>query len=135
MSLQKRVWVYARIKEHKPETLLHEMFAILQAVQDRGYQIVGSTQEIYETENALRPSLIRVMDAAQEGEIDSVLVRCLSQLSEDMDQLYLYMCLLQDCRVTVIATESDIFTDCSSGGIANRLLARAARNGLSAPWE
>lgn len=131
---ERKVWVYARIKEANAEQLVRQMYDLLRYVSERGFDLAGNSQEVTQEQSVHRPALAEILRALRSGEADTLLVQNLSCVTEDPEQLYEFLCALQDCRTVVAVSVGSIQDELFTAGIGNRLLVRGARLALPDPW-
>ena len=131
---ERKVWVYARIKEANAEQLVRQMYDLLRYVSERGFDLAGNSQEVTQEQSVHRPALAEILRALRSGDADTLLVQSLSCVTEDPEQLYEFLCAMQDCRAAVAVSVGNIHDQLFTAGIGNRLIVRGARNGLPNPW-
>ena len=135
MNKPMRVVVYARTEQPQAEELVRQMFDLLKFVTANGYTLAGNLQESTGDQSANRPRLLEILEYLRSVKADAIVVQKLPRISTDPEQLYCYLCDLQDARAKVLTTDSDIHEDLFHKGVGNRLLSRAARHALPLPWE
>lgn len=131
---ERKVWVYARIKEANAEQLVRQMYDLLRYVSERGFDLAGNSQEVTQEQSIHRPTLAAIMRALRSEDADTLLVQNLSCVTEDPEQLFEFLCAMQDCRAAVVVSVGNIHDQLFTAGIGNRLIVRGARNGLPNPW-
>ena len=131
---ERKVWVYARIKEANAERLVRQMYDLLRYVSERGFDLAGNSQEVTQEQSIHRPALAAILCGLRSGDADTLLVQSLSCVTEDPVQLFEFLCAVQDCRAAVAVSVGSIHDELFTAGVGNRLLFRAARMGLPKPW-
>ncbi len=131
---ERKVWVYARIREGNAEKMVRQMYDLLRYASEHGYDLAGNSQEVTREQSIQRPALAEILRVLRSGDADTLLVQSLSCLTEEPEQLYEFLCAVQDCRAAVVISVGSIHDELFTAGVGNRLLFRAARMGLPKPW-
>ncbi len=129
-----KVWVYSRSSDPHPRTLFEKTKELLREAQNRGYSVVGVSQDMGTGRSTARMGLKQMMQAVQGGFVRAVLVRDLTRLSHDPAILIQILEFLQDHNAVLITTESDLRYELYVKGLENHFFQRAAQRGSDLPW-
>ena len=101
---QKRVWIYCRVAHNGPdsvEVLNGQQLQLESYAKEHGFEIAGSSSDIGSGLTFDRPGLLGFHAAAEDGEVDVLLILKLSRLGRDTDKVTKYWHLLRDLGVSV----------------------------------
>lgn len=101
---QKRAWIYCRVAHNGPdstEVLEMQRHELENYVKEHGFEIVGSSSDIGSGLTMDRPGLLDFHTAAEDGDVDILLIIELSRLGRDANKVTKYWHLLQALGVSV----------------------------------
>ena len=101
---QKKAWIYCRVAHNGPDSA-----SILSAQRNRlgayakehGFEVVGTSSDIGSGLTMDRPGLLDFHTAAEDGDVDILLLHSLTRLGRDTDMVRKYWHLLRDLGVNV----------------------------------
>ena len=101
---QKRAWIYCRIVHDgrdSTEVLTAQRHSLDAYAKEHGLEIVGGSNDIRNGRTMDCPGLLGFLAAAEDGEIDILLIRNLSRLGRGTDKVMRYWRLLRDLGVSI----------------------------------
>ena len=119
-----KVWVYSRSSDPHPRTLFEKTKELLREAQNRGYSVVGVSQDMGSGRSLGRVGL-------QKG----LLVQDSDRLSIQVPVLKKVLEHLQDYDAVLITTGSDLRYELYRKGLETYFYRRAAQTGCGLPWE
>lgn len=127
-----RVWLYARISGDYVGTMDSIKVCALQAHAD-GCTVVGSSTDEHGGW-LLRPGYREMLRHIRKGEIDTVYICRMRQISGKERHLYSFFKRLMQRGVQVTATEYSLRDRVNMFRLARRIERYATRKGLQLPW-
>ena len=101
---QKRAWIYCRVAHNGPdsaEVLETQRYRLEGYAKEHGFEIVGYSSDIGSGLTMDRPGLLDFHTAAEDGDVDILLLHSLTRLGRDTDMVRKYWHLLRDLGVSV----------------------------------
>lgn len=85
MKSNKRAWIYCRIDapEDTHGALKGQRKQLMDYAEQMGFTVVGSSDDLASAKSLERPGLKRMMESAQAGMFDALLVRNVSRIGRD----------------------------------------------------
>lgn len=98
-----RAWLYCRAfsKENSPEALRTQASKLKQYAKKRDLEIVGGSSDVGNGLTLDRPGLLEFHAAMEDGIVDILLLHSLSRLGRDVEDVFQYWRLLQECGVRI----------------------------------
>lgn len=128
------MWLYSRSSDKRPSVLIHQMEALLDEAERRGYTVVSTSQDMGTGRSMARMGLQQMLRAVRNGSVRAVLVRDLDRLSHELHVLIKILEFLQDHNAVLITTDSDLRYELALKGLEDRFLQRAVQIGCGLPW-
>ena len=101
---QKKAWIYCRVAHNGPdsaEILERQRHRLESYAKEHGFEIVGYSSDIGSGLTMDRPGLLDFHTAAEDGDVDILLLHSLTRLGRDTDKVRKYWHLLRDLGVNV----------------------------------
>lgn len=91
----KGVWIYSRVANKQGENELEKQkVELITFAKEKGYEIIGSSQDIGSGLDYGRKGLKEIIEAAESGNVDMVLVKSLSTIGRDLFKIHEVLNLL-----------------------------------------
>lgn len=124
---QKKAWIYCRVAHNGPdsaEVLERQRHRLESYAKEHGFEFVGVSSDIGSGLNMDRPGLLDFHTAAEDGDVDILLVHSLTRLGRDTDKVAKYWHQLHDLGVSVHTAdcgEVDLSLDTMLRGIIEEM--------------
>lgn len=129
-----RAWAYAWDTEGHPSVVVSQMTQLLGEAERLGIHVVGMSQDKSNGKTLDRQGLKDALRAIRTGYGDAVLVREVSQLSEDSHTLLRIMKVLQNHDAVLLCTAEDAYAGLQAKDITRILRQRADSFNSKLPW-
>ncbi len=106
----------------------------MEEAEQRGYIVVGASQDQADGRNLHRVGLKAMMDTVRRGSANTVMIGDLSRFSHDNKTLFRILCFLQDHDAVLITARTDLRYELSIRGLERPLRKRALQRGCELPW-
>lgn len=133
--LEQLVWLYSRSSDPHPRVLFEQTKKLLREAQNRGYSVVGVSQDMGSGRSFGRVGLQKALQAVRDGSARAMLVQDSDRLSFQIPVLKKALECLQDYDAVLITTESDLRYELCRKGLEEYFYRRTARKGCGLPWE
>ena len=124
-----KVWVYSRSSDPHPRTLFEKTKELLREAQNRGYSVVGVSQDMGSGRSLGRVGLQKALQAVRDGSARAMLVQDSDRLSIQVPVLKKVLEHLQDYDAVLITTGSDLRYELYRKGLETYFYRRAAQTG------
>ena len=101
----KRAWIYSRINspEDQHGTLKMQEQELIRYAEQEGYTVAGTSSDLCSGSDMNRSGLLRMKDAAANGEFDVLLVKSLSRLGRNTKETIDLATRLNDLDISVMS--------------------------------
>jgi len=128
------VWIYGRSRSQNSTVLFTQVSELLEEAEQRGYIVVGASQDQADGRNLHRVGLKAMMDTVRRGSVNTVMIGDLSRFSHDNKTLFRILCFLQDHGAVLVTARTDLRYELSIRGLERPLRKRALQRGCELPW-
>lgn len=108
MRNRKRAWIYCRTAYPDAAELERQQAVMETYAGEQCYEVVGMTAEHGSDLSYDRPGMYEVMEAAEDGRMDILLVKNISRLGRDSVKTYRCLRWLSDRRVEVVCADGTV---------------------------
>ena len=129
-----RLWAYARSSSPHPEVLIRQMQGLLTEAKQKGWRIVGASQDMSTGRTLARMGLREAQRAIRQQQANALLVEDVGKISHDYHTALRILEFLQDHGAVLLCTQSDVRYELRIKGLSRALSQRAARKRLGLPW-
>ena len=129
-----RCWVYVRGYGIGPSALIRQMSTLLDTAEQRGFTVVGQSQEISSGTTLRRIGLQEALRAVRLGYANAILTHSVFHLSVDRTVLLRVLEIMQDHHAVLICTAEDTYTCLYNIGLSPQLYQRSLNLTLGLPW-
>ena len=129
-----RLWAYARSSSPHPEVLIRQMQGLLTEAKQKGWRIVGASQDMSTGRTLARMGLLEAQRAIRQQQANALLVEDVGKISHDYHTALRILEFLQDHGAVLLCTQSDVRYELRIKGLSRALSQRAARKRLGLPW-
>ena len=130
-----RLWAYARSSSPHPEVLIRQMQGLLTEAEQRGWKIVGASQDMSTGRTLARMGLLEAQRAIRQQQANALLVEDVGKISHEYHTALRVLEFLQDHGAVLICTQCDVSYVLYVKGLSQALHQRAVRKGLGLPWQ
>lgn len=130
-----KVWENSRSSDPHTRTQFEKTKELLREAQNRGYSVVGVSQDMGSGRSLGRVGLQKALQAVRDGSARAMLVQDSDRLSIQVPVLKKVLEHLQDYDAVLITTGSDLRYELYRKGLETYFYRRAAQTGCGLPWE